>query len=193
MPAHCRQSLKPNATHDRKRIELGIGDVAVSADPADLHTVLGSCVAVCLYDPILHAGGMNHILLPVGPAGDISRRYGVHGMEVLINQLMNLGCDRRRLIAKVFGGANLLHQAHERAVGTHNATFVRGFLALERIPLVAERLGGRRALEVNFQTDSSRASVRPVNGYGIHVMAEHERCWTRARTHAGTESEITLF
>lgn len=193
MPARRRQCLKPHAAQDRKRIKLGIGDVAVSADPTDLHTVLGSCVAVCLYDPILRAGGMNHILLPVGHAGDISMRYGVHAMEVLINQLMNLGCDRRRLIAKVFGGANLLHQIHEHAVGKLNATFVRGFLSLERIPLVAERLGGRRALEVNFQTDSSRALVRPVSGHGIDIVAEQERCWKRARARASADGEITLF
>jgi chemotaxis receptor (MCP) glutamine deamidase CheD len=182
----------PGAHPHRKLIRLAIGDVAVSVEPADLTTVLGSCVAVCLHDPTLRAGGMNHIFLPSSPDGeDSSRRYGVHAMELLINNLMREGCDRRRLVAKAFGGANLFGQNVETSVGTKNTKFVREFLTLERIPLVAEKLGGQRPLSIHFQTDDSRVRVKTVNGGG-QALAQ-ERTWKPAVPQTSVEDAITLF
>ena len=80
-----------------------------------LVTVLGSCVSACLRDRESGIGGMNHFMLPdegklVGSHGNISAggRYGVHAMELLINQILKLGGRRDRLEAKVFGGGNVL-------------------------------------------------------------------------------------
>lgn len=81
----------------RYRVSLYIGEVAASREPAVLETLLGSCVAVCLYDPVLRAGGMNHILLPRCRLGDKNPRCGIHAMELLINELMKIGADRRIL------------------------------------------------------------------------------------------------
>lgn len=178
----------------RKLIRLAIGDVAVSVEPADLTTVLGSCVAVCLYDPTLLTGGMNHIFLPASPDGeDSSRRYGVHAMELLINNLMKEGCDRRRLVAKAFGGANLFGQVGDNSVGSQNTRFVREFLNLERIPLVAEKLGGTRPLQVHFQTDSSRVRVKTVHGGGVQALAGQERSFKPVPAQAPAEDAVTLF
>lgn len=183
----------PEAHPHRKVIRLAIGDVAVSVAPADLTTVLGSCVAVCLHDPTLRAGGMNHIFLPSSPDGeDSSRRYGVHAMELLINNLMREGCDRRRLVAKAFGGASLFGQNVETSVGTKNTKFVREFLTLERIPLVAEKLGGQRPLSIHFQTDDSRVRVKTVHGAGDRALAQ-ERTWKPAVQQTSVEDAITLF
>ena len=148
----------------RNRISLYIGEVAASRSPVVLDTLLGSCVAVCLYDPVLRAGGMNHILLPKCYAGDRNPRCGVHAMELLINELMKLGADRRRFVAKAFGGANVLQRIKMRSIGDENARFVREFLSTERIPLVAERLGGDHAVHLYFRTDTGKASVHTVDG-----------------------------
>ena len=70
------------------------GEFRVSRDPSEvLSTVLGSCVAVCLWDPTAKVGGMNHFLLPAAPGqGDAKMlRYGAHAMEVLINEVLKLG------------------------------------------------------------------------------------------------------
>src|ERR1039457_287013 len=67
------------------------GDVTTSVEPMVLNTLLGSCVAVCLWDPVLRAGGMNHILLPGGQLDSDNSRYGANAMELLINGLMKLG------------------------------------------------------------------------------------------------------
>ena len=86
------------------------GEYRVSNDPdVALTTLLGSCVAACIWDPVLHVGGMNHFLLPGDNEQQIrdSERYGVHLMELLVNALFRQGASRQRLVAKLFGGANL--------------------------------------------------------------------------------------
>jgi chemotaxis receptor (MCP) glutamine deamidase CheD len=176
------------------RVRIFTGDVAASAEPVVLHTLLGSCVAVCLHDPFLRIGGMNHILLP-GERRDCSgTRFGVHAMELLINQLMQLGADRRRLLAKAFGGAHVLHDMKQMPVGDCNAKFVRSFLSTERIPLIAERLGGSVAVQVYFETDSGKATVHSVDGSHLPKIVQVEDSYRRAH-HAGESlsGEITLF
>jgi chemotaxis protein methyltransferase CheR len=146
-----------------------VGQVKASRVPRVLSTVLGSCVAACLYDPVARIGGMNHFLLPEGDAGSaLPSRYGVHAMELLINEIMKLGGDRRRLQAKAFGGASseALGLSVQR-VAEQNAAFVRRFLAVEGIPLVAERLGGHLPLDVRLHTDSGRVQVRALDPAGF--------------------------
>lgn len=153
----------PNSSRFRlprkNRISLYAGEVATSQFPVVLDTLLGSCVAVCLYDPWLRAGGMNHILLPFCRAGETNPRCGVHAMELLINELMKLGGDRKRFIAKAFGGATVLQGIKMQPIGEENARFVREFLAAERIPLFAERLGGNHAVHLYFRTDTGKATI----------------------------------
>src|SRR5262245_44710338 len=100
------------ASHRRLRPEvtLYIGDLRASAEPLLIKTLLGSCIAVTLWDPDTGAGGMNHFMLPrafTGPGPD-SSRFGVHAMDLLIGGVMKAGGDRRRFVAKVFGGGHVL-------------------------------------------------------------------------------------
>ena len=157
------------------RQRVGIGEVAASATPVVLQAVLGSCVAVCLYDPALKIGGMNHILVPSSRAGrDCAARCGVQAMELLINAMMHLGADRRRFVAKAFGGANVLPNFTPPTVGELNAGFVRRFLATEKIPLLAERMGGNSAVQLRFDTASSKATVRAVSGAILPAIVREE-------------------
>ena len=114
-------------------------------------------------------------------------------MELLINRLMGVGCDRRRLVAKAFGGASFFRQDRETAVGARNIAFVRRFLGLERIPLVAERLGGERALKVNFYTDTSRVTVSVVRSEQSGEVAGSERSWKSTHPPNCVKNDITLF
>lgn len=137
------------------------GEVEVSdRDDAVLSTIVGSCVAACLWDPVRRAGGMNHFLLPgdAGTAPGAARRHGVHLMELLINRLMGLGADRRRLRAKVFGGAALRRGLTE--AGARNGEFVEAFLAREGIPLLGQALGGTAGRRVEFWPATGRARFR---------------------------------
>lgn len=107
------------------------GEFSVSDDEnVMLTTVLGSCIATCMYDPFARVGGMNHFLLP----GDQSASsngvvYGVHAMELLINALLRNGARKDRLKAKVFGGARMISNLSD--VGRMNTVFARDFLAKE--------------------------------------------------------------
>lgn len=174
----------------RKRIY--IGEIVASATPLVLQTLLGSCVAVCLRDPVTGIGGMNHILLPGRCDDDRPARCGVNAMELLINAIMQKGGDRRRLEAKVFGGANVLSSLQSPTVGELNAAFVREFLATERIALVAQRLGGTHAVQVHFRTDTGKTIVHSVNGSRLPAILSAEDAY-RCDAAKATDGDTVLF
>ena len=80
------------------------GEYFVSGDELVITTVLGSCIAACLWDTHMRVGGMNHFLLPDSDAPDVTGRYGSYAMELLINELLKRGARRENLQAKIFGG-----------------------------------------------------------------------------------------
>ncbi|WBU57841.1 chemotaxis protein CheD [Paracoccus sediminicola] len=139
------------------RVHVIQGQFEVSRDDPSccLTTVLGSCISVCMFDPLARAGGMNHFLLASGQAGGAaSASYGVNAMELLINALLKQGARRARLRAHVFGGANMM--AGLGSIGTRNAEFVAGFLRQEAIRVLSSSTGGNRARRVNFWPCSGR-------------------------------------
>jgi chemotaxis protein CheD len=139
-------------------ISINIGDYFVSSTPTIISTVLGPCVAVCLYDPQLKIGGMNHILLP-GEA-DLKRynkpaRYALNSMELLINEMMKFGANRFKLTAKVFGGAHVISAiSADNAVGIRNVEFIIDYLNNESIRITGYNIGGCSSRKINFHTDS---------------------------------------
>jgi chemotaxis protein CheD len=115
-------------------------------------------------------------------------------MELLINEVMKLGGDRRRLVAKAFGGANVLEGIRVPPIGEGNARFVREFLALEKIPLIAERLGGTQAVHVYFHTDTGKVTVHTVDGSDLPNVIEEERSYVRLpSSDRSFGDDITLF
>lgn len=165
-PAPVTPRLANLSAHEAGLVQhsISVGEMHASPTPVEVRTLLGSCVAACLYDPVAKVGGMNHFLLPKGsPTELLNARFGVHAMETLINELMREGADRRRLVAKLFGGANVLAVVTQRpTVGERNAEFARAFLEREKIPLQASRLGGENGLEVRFHTHTGRVFVKPI-------------------------------
>jgi chemotaxis receptor (MCP) glutamine deamidase CheD len=115
-------------------------------------------------------------------------------MELLINEMMKQGGDRKRFIAKAFGGAQIVEGMALRTIGADNARFVREFLATEKIPLLAQRLGGTQPVHVNFRTDTGKATVHTVDGSMLHKIVSEEE--TFLRTHSDVKNhygDITLF
>lgn len=139
------------------------GRHAVTAEPdLAVTTLLGSCVAACIRDVEAGVGGLNHFLLPGEDRGDgaaRSTRYGVHAMEVLINDILKRGGRKSALEAKIFGGANVIDTSTRDTVGLRNAEFVRQYLATEGIRIAAADTGGERARRVFFFPATGRASV----------------------------------
>ncbi|MBL8814024.1 MAG: hypothetical protein JNM43_27895 [Planctomycetaceae bacterium] len=160
---------------------LIVGELRASAEPARLTTLVGSCITVCLYDPVAKIGGMNHFMLPNNAnEGRESATYGIHAMELLINQMMKLGANRRRLEAKVFGGANVLGRPVPSGsmlnIGERNAHFALKFLETENIPVVAQSIGGTRGRQVHFLTHTGQAFVRETKN--TRMALDHENSQT---------------
>lgn len=192
-PADAPVAASHHSDPPLPRITIHVGEVAVSRDPAIMHTLLGSCVAVCLHDPVVCAGGINHIWLPDAREDVSVSRCGVHAMELLINELMAIGCDRRRLVAKAFGGANLFKASDASSVGLANMRFVREFLKTERIPLVSERLGGTTGIHLYFYTQNARARVKPLKKWNRASLEPEEQLQSPVLQNRYTPGEITLF
>lgn len=122
-----------------------------------LSTVLGSCIATCVFDEETGTGGMNHLLLPShGEKSSRLDRRGINLMERLVNEMLKLGARKRSFVAKVFGGANVAIGGS--TIGQRNCAFVKHFLEQERIPCVAESVGGSRARRIRYWPTSGRVS-----------------------------------
>jgi chemotaxis receptor (MCP) glutamine deamidase CheD len=183
---------------------IHIGGVFASREPAVVRTVLGSCISVCLRDPVAKIGGMNHFMLPTGGMEEeANARYGIHAMELLINECMKMGADRRRLEAKVFGGGHVLRvQVSEGNVPQSNIRFALQFLATEGIPILARDLGGFAAREVYFFTDSGRTLLKRLSHTGLdntqelaaieHAEQTQLQSWAKPAP-PEDDSNITLF
>ena len=160
-------------------------------------TVLGSCVSTCLWDPVLNIGGLNHFMLPGGPTSGsspwaVTARFGVYAMEVLINEMIKLGADRRRIVAKAFGGARVLQGFDTLDVGAKNVEFVLAFLKEEGIALVAQDLLGLSPRKLHFFPATGKVQVKKLHlqGHAALRREEDEYLQSLAGRSAGGEVEI---
>lgn len=173
-----------------KRVILLPGEYHVSSKPIVISTLLGSCVAACLYDPYQKIIGMNHFLISgnsMAPTTPIclseAGRYGIHAMELLINEMMNQGAQRNNLRAKVFGGSALSGSQVRSVyrVGENNSRFVIEFLTLENIPIEARDLGGTHGRVVHFCHGDYSVYVRKIRSdHNDHLARRDRQCWIDA-------------
>lgn len=174
-----------------RRVHVVQGEFRVTSDPeVVLATILGSCVAACLRDPVAKVGGMNHFLLPGDSdsgTGTDAVRYGVHAMELLVNGILREGARRERLEAKLFGGARMIEGLTD--IGTQNAEFAERFLRRERIMLAGGSLRGDRGRRVQFWPVSGRARQMTIEQGEATVFAS-ERHLKATPSEAGS---VELF
>ena len=138
------------------------GEQAVGLDPEMVvSTILGSCISICLWDPVAGVGGMNHLLLPELRAEGHALSAGAVDMDRLINKMMPLGAERSRLRAKLFGGSSMLSGRTD--IGVRNSAFGREYLRNEGIPCEAENTGGPRARRIRFWPATGKAQMRFVD------------------------------
>ncbi len=150
-----------------ERIYVHPGEVQVRHEAALFVTILGSCVAVCLWNSRSRAAGINHFLLPyrTRPAsGD--RRFAGDAMAELVRRLLELGSRPADLRAKVFGGASMLSANAGEALGAQNVHAAMDELEELGIPLDAYDVGGRCARKIAFDTATFAISVELLGGDG---------------------------
>lgn len=158
-------------------------------------TVLGSCVAACIRDPVIGIGGMNHFMLPESRDGRwgstcVTMRYGNFAMETLINDILKLGGFRCRLEVKLFGGASLMGAS---AIGTANAEFVLRYLKAEGLAVAAQDMFGIHPRRVHYFPSNGHVHVLALRRQDDLAAVAHETQYRERLRHAPTAGSIELF
>ena len=190
-----KQFTATATTSRRDTVKLISGDCYVSEKGEILDTILGSCIAACIRDPILRVGGMNHFLLPgsetmVAKLSDAAR-YGVFAMEQLINGLLKIGARKDRLEVKVFGGGNVINNSAR--IGSKNAEFVRQFLSDEGLRIVSEDLEGDAPRRVHYYSDTGKVLLKKLSRKDDMGVLEEEKRYSNKLITRPVEGDIDLF
>lgn len=144
---------------------IGQGDVFGSDSPCVISTVLGSCVAVCLFDAVRRIGGMNHVVVPTRLlAAKADTRGAQRAVSSLIDRMLQLGGSLPDIRAKIVGGAvpPWVGAGSPFAVGASNVDEVRWLLAHYGVPVVGEHIGGPNGRKIWFDTRSGDVTIRPI-------------------------------
>jgi chemotaxis protein CheD len=176
--------------------KIGPGEFHVTAAAGEaVSTVLGSCVAACIRDPVTGVGGMNHFMLPESSDGtwgraDAAMRFGNFAMERLINEIVGRGGLRARLEGKLFGGARLGHDG--LGVGERNAAYAERYLREEGITVLATDLRGNAARRVLYSPACGRAFVQDLIPEHVRI-AEVEATYASSLPKRLVAGSIDLF
>ena len=168
------------------RVIIDPGEHYVTKKNEIISTLLGSCVAACLYDPVNRVIGMNHFLLAQQHVANNTPllatdegRYGIHAMELLINNMLKQGAQRIHLKAKAFGGGDVLKLNNElrggKSIGASNCEFITTFLNTERIPLVGSQLGGISGRNIFFLATDFSVYVKTMEPAYQQALIKEER------------------
>lgn len=173
------------------------GEYFVSREPMIVSTVLGSCVSVCIRDPLAGVGGMNHFMLPA-PKGDgrsdswgESARYGSFAMELLINEILKRGGHRSRMEVKVFGGGKIYDGSVD--IGSNNAAWAMHYLAEESLPVAKLDVGGVCPRRVYYFTQDGRVLLKKLGRLDDSALRDREEQYLEALRREKVESNVTLF
>ncbi len=145
---------------------IHVGEFYIGVKPTEVCTILGSCVAVCLYDRSEQIGGMNHYLVPLWNGNGLqSPKYGNIAIHRLVEGMINIGCRIENLEAKIFGGGNVIETvSHETVmVGRKNIVVAQEVLGEYRIPVTARDVGGSMGRRIMLQSDTGKVLLRYIN------------------------------
>ena len=137
-------------------------EIFVTSEPTMVSTVLGSCVAVCLWDSRFAIGGMNHYLLPLWNGDGLATpKYGNIAIRQLLEKVVAKGAERRNVQAKIFGGAAMWSNSDGLfAIGLRNIELAQQQLQELQIPVVASDVGGTLSRKIFFNTGDGSVLLR---------------------------------
>ncbi|PKM89943.1 MAG: chemotaxis protein CheD [Firmicutes bacterium HGW-Firmicutes-12] len=155
---------------EKEPIKVGMAEMQTALNPDRLITIgLGSCVGVCLWDPISKIGGMVHVMLPDSTQGrnvQNKAKYADSGIIQLIEYMTKLGSRKTRIIAKIAGGAQMFNFSQKNEIlriGERNVQAVKKVLNAEGIRITAEDTGGTYGRTIVFSTIDAQLLIRSVN------------------------------
>lgn len=157
-------------------VKIGIAELKIAPAPTSIITAgLGSCVGVCLWDPIVKIGGMVHIMLPDSKqARNIinKAKYADSGINLLFEELCKNGAQKHRLVAKIAGGAQMFNFPNIKEVmkiGERNVEAVKKELNLHRVNLLAEDIGGNYGRTIEFFTENGQLLIKSIHK-GVKII-----------------------
>jgi chemotaxis protein CheD len=163
-------------THFQKKIiTIHPGEYYSCFDDVYIATVLGSCISIALFDPKIKLGGLNHFMLPTSKREFLSPedegRFGNYAVELLLNDLFSKGAKKKNLIAKIFGGGNVLDTATSspNMTGINNINFAVTFLETERIPIVVNDTGGIFPRKIYFHPQTAKVYLKRIQKMGMSL------------------------
>lgn len=141
---------------------IHVGQIHIDQAPGAISTVLGSCVAVCLYDSKLGIGAMNHYLLPFWNGNGLQTpKFGNISIPKMIEQMVLHGSSAKTLEAKIFGGASMnIGGSEAMMIGEKNVLVAREILKEYRIPIVAEDVGGQNGRKIQFDLERGKVLMK---------------------------------
>ncbi|NOY72144.1 MAG: chemoreceptor glutamine deamidase CheD [Gammaproteobacteria bacterium] len=177
------------------------GEYYVTAEDEGILTVLGSCISACIRDRLYGIGGMNHFMLPLKmEGGDLQQasdivgaaeRYGNFAMEHLINDILKSGGRRENLEVKVFGGGRVLKHATD--VGLRNIEFVRNYLSMENLKIIAEDVGDTCPRKIFYFPATGVVKMKRVRALQVSKVATIEKNYLEGLKQQPVEGEVDLF
>jgi len=193
------EHLATSAYYDRKfkcdAMRVLPGEYYFSKTNKLIMTVLGSCVAACIWDKKRGIGGLNHFMLPgeANSGTDKSARYGNYAMEILINHIIQHGGRREDLVAKVFGGGQIMHSFTSMDIGKSNATFIINYLKNESIPILSSDLGDNYPRKVCFFPQTGKVMVRKLASTRNDELEKQESSYFTEVSRSDDGGDIELF
>lgn len=155
--------MDPSATH-----YLYPSTLFASVQPTEVSTVLGSCVALCLYDPVCRIGGINHFMLPIwNGEGLASPKYGDIAIDKLLQKMLLLGAKKAHLQAKIFGGADSRKATNVFKIGERNGQLAFSRVEELGIPIVSSHWGGELPRKLIFRTGTGEALLKVLSREGV--------------------------
>lgn len=187
--------------HNKYVAKILPGQFYISKNDELIATVLGSCISVCVTDPAMRIGGMNHFMLPrhVDGNDDIwgstvinaQTRYGNYAMEHLINELMKNGAHRSRLELKVVGGGRVMRDMTD--VGLRNIAFIYDYIAEEHLKLISEDVGDLWPRKVLYNPLNGKVWVRKLRKLANDTILDRDREYMAQLESERVEGTVDLF
>ena len=203
MHAEFRPVL-PNFEHIKRYWDSGRGSVVAKVLPGEFYvsknnelisTVLGSCIAACVYDEVLGIGGMNHFMLPIQKgvelknAHSLSCRYGNWAMEYLINEVLKNGASRCNL--KLFGGGKIISAMTD--IGLGNISFAAAYIKEEALNLVAHDMGGPWPRKIFFHPNTGKVHMKKLKNLHNNTIEKREVRYLQNLKKQEVVTDIELF
>lgn len=186
--------------HEKHMVEIFPGEYyATKNRDLILTTLLGSCVSVCLFDPVNQITGLNHIMISTETRfsqNDFSKdtRYGIHAMEMLINKMLKLGADRRYIQAKVFGGGKVLNTG-SHSIAYNNINFALDYLKEESFDVLSRDTGGYHGRKIYLLSKNFKIYLRRIvmNSVLKKTYEREQVVINQYKSKKEEESNLTLF